>query len=1342
MMNKLFPIVLALLFSLSFATIITVDDSGGADYFIIQEAIDASSPGDTVLVHRGFYQENLFIDKSITLASYAIYDNLSNLESWTEYDDQFLFEWQVTNENVNQTIIDGSIGTTVNIDNQSVDIGSCILVYNENDCITPTIMGFTIQNGTGTEVIRNNEDSSQLLGGGILVGAADPIINYNLIQENGSAEVFSGGGTYMSSEPEDFGFDNRDINRARCDVQEYDLANNFYNNNDAIYGNTFANKYFEESFDMSESIFDVANCQADEVSPVWVFVEPEASPNFEGSGADACAITASDVYVDPNQDEECTDDGCGYENMPFKTITFALQMIMPSGNNQVTLHLANGTYSPNTGEVFPIILPDYVNFKGQDKELTIIDAMNTGRVVHISSISNSFLSNFTIQNGQTMYSNPGNNNAGAGLFIEHSTLKADNLIIKNNYAGVLGGGIWVEAGYDIIFSNITVTENSIGNNFNYGSGIYLYNSNNTKIMNMYLYNNNGVGIYIDRSNPIIINSTISDNEIGMYIDYDGKPTLVNSVIWNNSISSIASSYYEDNAITISYSNIEGGFEGIEEESGILDINWLEGNINDDPMFVDIVNYNYNLDENSPCINSGNSNLWYADLDGSLADMGYTGGSFLFSNFTEHDFGEVGDIASQFNLEIYNFRLEPITINSVSFTNNSFLTNTDFPITIGYLETKQINIESVPQNIGEIQGEMTIESLELPNGLSVSLEAFGSEGNLLSGNLSGTLDSNIYRITEDITILEQDTLRLMPGTEFLFDGEYSFSVYGVLKAEGTQLDSIIFDNYGTEYWKGFTLYNQSELTVFDYAVIKGARKEYGGGFYMVNSEPIFKHSLITRNEATYGANNCWEIGGSTMFLQGSNPSFYNVLFVENGLDFETCSNFFLIDSHATFVNVTIYENPNFFPGQGPSIIKGFNYGLTIINSILWDNISGDAFGISNFINSDGNSYTIKNSNIAYSGDILALGENNIYANPQFVDQGNGDFNLQVISPCINTGISDYDGDDIEDITDYDGIAPDMGAFEFICESSTWDECGVCDGDNSSCLGCTDSNALNYDDEAIVNEGCLYADSNAMYLFISEYIEGSGQTRAIEIYNPTIYPINLIGLELWIINSGGNWSEGAEWYNYIYPEYTLEPGNVFTFCGSNFSEACNIIETLAFNGDDAVGLAYYGALIDQVGEDGEDPGTGWEVAEVEDATKNHTLVRDSDIMSGSIDWESSAQTGWHVYDQNVTDYLGYHVFNHNLLSNDEDIIPTTYALKTPYPNPFNPSTTIEFTIPNYSYVSIQVYNIQGHLVSTLANQYYTTGHHQIKWSGKDHSSGVYFVKMVSEDFIGTQKLMLIK
>ena len=81
-----------------------------------------------------------------------------SLESWTQYEDQSLFEWQVFNDNINETIIDGSA--------PSGNIGSCILIYNEDDCITPTIMGFTIQNGIGTQVTRNpdtEDEQTQIL---------------------------------------------------------------------------------------------------------------------------------------------------------------------------------------------------------------------------------------------------------------------------------------------------------------------------------------------------------------------------------------------------------------------------------------------------------------------------------------------------------------------------------------------------------------------------------------------------------------------------------------------------------------------------------------------------------------------------------------------------------------------------------------------------------------------------------------------------------------------------------------------------------------------------------------------------------------------------------------------------------------------------------------------------------------------------------------------------------------------------------------------------------------------------------------------------------------------------
>jgi flagellar hook assembly protein FlgD len=61
---------------------------------------------------------------------------------------------------------------------------------------------------------------------------------------------------------------------------------------------------------------------------------------------------------------------------------------------------------------------------------------------------------------------------------------------------------------------------------------------------------------------------------------------------------------------------------------------------------------------------------------------------------------------------------------------------------------------------------------------------------------------------------------------------------------------------------------------------------------------------------------------------------------------------------------------------------------------------------------------------------------------------------------------------------------------------------------------------------------------------------------------------------------------------------------------------------------------------------------------------------------------------------------------------------------------------------SQVSIQVYNIQGRLIETLANHNMQAGYHSITWNADQHSSGMYFVKMISGDHISTQKLLLVK
>tara|TARA_Y100000996_G_C21970998_1_gene416428 strand:- start:2 stop:454 length:453 start_codon:yes stop_codon:yes gene_type:complete len=92
--------------------------------------------------------------------------------------------------------------------------------------------------------------------------------------------------------------------------------------------------------------------------------------------------------------------------------------------------------------------------------------------------------------------------------------------------------------------------------------------------------------------------------------------------------------------------------------------------------------------------------------------------------------------------------------------------------------------------------------------------------------------------------------------------------------------------------------------------------------------------------------------------------------------------------------------------------------------------------------------------------------------------------------------------------------------------------------------------------------------------------------------------------------------------------------------------------------------------------------------------------------------------------------------------ELLTPEAFTLSNAYPNPFNPSTTIDFSVPTESLVSIGIYDVTGRNVQMLVNNNYQPGYYSISWDGSGHSSGVYFVKMVSGNYVESQKLMLIK
>ena len=99
----------------------------------------------------------------------------------------------------------------------------------------------------------------------------------------------------------------------------------------------------------------------------------------------------------------------------------------------------------------------------------------------------------------------------------------------------------------------------------------------------------------------------------------------------------------------------------------------------------------------------------------------------------------------------------------------------------------------------------------------------------------------------------------------------------------------------------------------------------------------------------------------------------------------------------------------------------------------------------------------------------------------------------------------------------------------------------------------------------------------------------------------------------------------------------------------------------------------------------------------------------------------------------------------VSSDGNTIPNSECLISKlsnYPNPFNPTTTISFSLQNNSNVELSVYNIKGQLVETLVIEFKPSGEHSIVWNAENQASGIYFYKLKAGEYSKTRKMLLLR
>ena len=172
-------------------------------------------------------------------------------------------------------------------------------------------------------------------------------------------------------------------------------------------------------------------------------------------------------------------------------------------------------------------------------------------------------------------------------------------------------------------------------------------------------------------------------------------------------------------------------------------------------------------------------------------------------------------------------------------------------------------------------------------------------------------------------------------------------------------------------------------------------------------------------------------------------------------------------------------------------------------------------------------------------------------------------------------------------------------------------------------------------------------------------------------------------------------------------------------------------VAYNGDVVVGARMWN------GEYTDIPAMGY------DPTDDNTFgyCEKGDIPSFKLH-KSNSRKVIDLVSSNINEWEGNQAFIIELTGLE---LPSEVSLDNAYPNPFNPSTTIRYNVPEGGmHTNLSIYDLRGRMVAELVNEFKesTFDGHEIVWNASNMASGVYFIKLHAGNTVMTQKIMLIK
>ncbi|MFQ5607215.1 MAG: FlgD immunoglobulin-like domain containing protein, partial [Candidatus Zixiibacteriota bacterium] len=136
----------------------------------------------------------------------------------------------------------------------------------------------------------------------------------------------------------------------------------------------------------------------------------------------------------------------------------------------------------------------------------------------------------------------------------------------------------------------------------------------------------------------------------------------------------------------------------------------------------------------------------------------------------------------------------------------------------------------------------------------------------------------------------------------------------------------------------------------------------------------------------------------------------------------------------------------------------------------------------------------------------------------------------------------------------------------------------------------------------------------------------------------------------------------------------------------------------------------------------------------------------LVGGSVDTDQNEVSA------EITELGAYALFTTDIQTDVDDggtgsIVPKHFELHQNFPNPFNPTTTISYSLPQRAEVTVTIYNILGEKVRVFTEGRKSAGRHSVTWnsrneSGKPVASGVYFYKVQAGEFSASRKMVLLK